>query len=114
MRARDSAEKAREAAENAQTHTRNLTFGAAIALVLSLTGVLAATWNLISSANKNVADASNTVRTLREDQISLQKRIEALEIELRTLRESKLLSPSSAPASAKIEKSGIQKSPKRQ
>jgi deoxycytidine triphosphate deaminase len=105
---------ARDSAESARRFTRNLTIGGAIALVISLVGMLVPTWDLISNANKNVADASNAVRSLREDQISLQKRIEALEIELRTLRESKLPSTSSAPASVKIDKSGIQRSPKRQ
>jgi deoxycytidine triphosphate deaminase len=109
---RDSAERARDAAEKAQTYTRNLTIGGAIILFVSLVAMLVPTWDLISSANKNVADANNTVRNLREEQISLEKRIEALQSELRSLRESQVPSSSSAPTNAKIDKAGTQRSPR--
>jgi deoxycytidine triphosphate deaminase len=102
---------ARDIAESAQRTTRNLTIGGVIALFISLVAMLLPTWGLISSANKYVVDSSNTTRSLREDQINLQKRIETLESEFRTLRESKLPSLS---APAKIEKSGAQRSQKRQ
>jgi deoxycytidine triphosphate deaminase len=104
---------ARDIARSAQRFTRNLTIGGGIALVFSVVGMLLPTWDLISSANKNVADATNTVGNLREDQISLQKRIEALENELQTLRESKFSAAFSAPPKAKVDKSRDQGSPRR-
>jgi deoxycytidine triphosphate deaminase len=101
---------ARDSAESAQRSIRNLTIGASAALLLSLVGMLLPTWDLVSSANKNVSDATNTVRNLREDQINLQKRIDALESEFRSLRESKVPSVS---ATHEIGKSEIQKPPRR-
>ena len=84
---------ARESAESAQRSIRNLAIGGVIALFVSvigmLVGMLSPTWDLISNANKNASDASNTVTNFRQDQVNLEKRIEALESEFRTPRESR-------------------------
>lgn len=58
------------------------------ALFLSLLGLFFATWDLISSANKNVSDASNTIASIRADQTPLSERISTLERELAVLRHS--------------------------
>jgi hypothetical protein len=60
-----------------------------IGLVVSIAGLIVATWNLISSANKNVSDASNTVANIRVDQAPLLERINTLERDLAELRRSR-------------------------
>jgi deoxycytidine triphosphate deaminase len=56
---------------------------------ISIIGLVFTTWDLISSAHKNVSDASNTVANIRTDQALLLERINTLERNLEELRRSR-------------------------
>ncbi|HZW24014.1 MAG TPA: hypothetical protein VFF26_00890 [Gallionella sp.] len=79
--AKEDANKAKEISEK----IRNYGIIAVGALVLSLAGVVIATWNLISSANKNVADASVNITQSRVERQELLEKIKNLETQISAL-----------------------------
>jgi deoxycytidine triphosphate deaminase len=82
--ASDTANEAKATVEK----IKNWAIGAGLALAASIAGLVFASWDLISSANKNISDASNTVADIRADQAPLLERISTLERELAVLRRS--------------------------
>lgn len=89
MAAKDDAEKAKNDADAAAKTAKDIKdkidkYGlwASVALLVSIASLIAATWNLISTANKNVADAALTISQNRVVQEELLGKVKALEAQL--------------------------------
>lgn len=69
-------------AESARKNTVRLAFGTFAAII----AVIYMTWDLIQSANNNIANASIAATNFRDEQVKFQKRIDDMEAELKRLR----------------------------
>ena len=100
--AKQSAEEAKSTVDEIRKKIRDYALLGGLALGVGIAGVLAATWNLISTANNNIANASIAATNFRDEQIKFQKRIDDMEVELKRLR-------ASAPQTKKQSSASLQK-----
>lgn len=94
--ARETAEEAKKIAEESMRQRKLFTLAGIAAVV----GIIWSTWTIISQANKNVADASITISASRKAIDVLRIKVDSLENDLKSLRQS----PNRAPAAKTLPK----------